>query len=84
MVGEDRYGSIMKIFNFEVAYINQTDPNEKIEFKTNDFTKSSPFTNLKSGENETEIKNIENEVFKCDPCTKSKARKDKIKSFESI
>ena len=67
-VEEDRYGSIMKIFNFEVAYI--TEPNEKIEFKTNDFTKVSPDTNLKSRENEME-------VFKCDPCIKSKTRKDK-------
>ena len=31
LVGEDGYGNIMKIFNFEVAYTNQTDPNEKIE-----------------------------------------------------
>ena len=37
LVGEDGYGGIIEIFNFEVAYTN-TEPKEKIEFNTNDFT----------------------------------------------
>ena len=47
-----------------------------MEFKTNDFTTASPDTNFMSRGNEMEIKNVENEVFKCDPCTKSKTRKE--------
>ena len=75
-VGEDGYGSI--IFNFRVANTNNTEPYEKIEFKTNDFTKGTTHTNLKSRENEMKVKNFENEIFKYDPCSKSKTRKDKI------
>ena len=50
-----------------------TEPYEKIEFKTNHFLKGVLDTKLKSRENEMEvkIKNVENEVFKCDPCSKS-------------
>ena len=50
--GEDGYCSIMKIFNFEVANTNKAELNEKKEFKTNDSTKASPDTNLKSRGNE--------------------------------
>ena len=83
LFGEEGDGSIIKIFNFEVANTKNTEPYEKIEFKTDDFTKGNTDTNLKSSENEMKVKNFENEVFKCDPCCKSKTRKDKIQSYSN-
>ena len=45
-----------------MANTKKTGPYKKIEFKTNDFTKGSPDTNLKCTENEMKVKNIDNEV----------------------
>ena len=54
------------------------EPNDNIRFESSDFPKGVLDTKPKSRVNEMNVKNFENEIFKCDPCSKSKTKKEKI------
>ena len=71
VVGEDGYGGIIEIFDFEVAYKN-TEPKERIELNTNDFTteklmkldKCNNETTFDSSNEQGKTSNVSNRVSK--------------------
>lgn len=72
---------MVEILIFLLNWHTKTEPNEKLEFELIDIAKGKAYCKFKSRENEmkTKSKNVANEVFKCDLCTKFKTRKGKIK-----
>ena len=72
MLGREGYGRSIDFFT-DVAIKDKTaEPDDNIKFESSDFPKGVLDTTLKSRENEMKVKDFETEIFKCDPCSKSK------------